>query len=156
MGLANLIFGGFAGIFGTSVTGTSLDYLDFWIMQIKKHTFLDFAERTDILATVLDCDVQDLGEALGFSRASLFAYRAGKVNITAKAWNKLEAAEIKAGIRQSLYETRIGDSVSATPNIVSQLDDESIVRRMEKLELEVAELKAVVLKIRNAVNFRSR
>lgn len=156
MGLANLIFGGFAGIFGTSVTGTSLGYLDFWIMQIKKHTFSDFVERTDILATVLECDVQDLTEVLGFSRASLFAYRAGKVNITAKAWNKLEAAEIKAGIRQSLYDTRISENVSVPPNIVREVDDESIVRRMEKLELEVAELRAVVLKIRNAVNFPSR
>lgn len=55
--------------------------------------------RTDALAVALGCDVQDLPEILGFSRASLFGYRSGKLNVSSKALAKLEAAELKAGIR---------------------------------------------------------
>ncbi len=54
--------------------------------------------RTDALAVRLGVHVQDLPESLGVSRASLFAYRAGKRPITSKAWRKLEAAERAAGI----------------------------------------------------------
>jgi len=152
----DLIFGGFSGILGTCVTGTSLGYLDFWTMQIKNQTFSDFVERTDSLADVLKCDVQDLTEILGFSRASLFAYRAGKVRITEKAWKKLEAAESKAGAGRGLYQTREGIAAPSSPNIVRESGDEGVIGRLERLELEVAELKALVLKIRNTVNLPGR
>jgi myosin-crossreactive antigen len=124
-------------------------------MQIKNQTFVDFAERTDSLASVLNCTVQDLTEILGFSRASLFAYRTGKVKISDKAWRKLADAESRAGKPPKLYETRIGQE--GTPSAIVQEKNESIlVQRVERLELELAELKAVVLKIRNAVNHRER
>jgi hypothetical protein len=70
-------------------------------MQGDKSTFLDFSRRTAELAAARGCDVQDLAAPngpLGFSRASLFAYRTGKAKITDKAWAKLAAAEREAGI----------------------------------------------------------
>jgi hypothetical protein len=62
-------------------------------MQGKFETSEDFLRRTDELAVRLGIGVQELPDLLGFSRASLFAYRAGKRPITAKAWLKLVAVE---------------------------------------------------------------
>ena len=41
---------------------------------------------------------------LGFSRASLFAYRKGKARITDKAWLRLEQAERAAGLSPTFAE----------------------------------------------------
>jgi len=67
-------------------------------VQTKNETSDDFLRRTDELAVSKRLHIDDLPDILGFSRASLYAYRAGKRSITRKAWLKLEAAERKAGV----------------------------------------------------------
>lgn len=74
------------------------------LMQPENWTFLDFSRRTDALAAKLSMDLGQLPEVLGFSRASLFAYRAGKAKITAKAWERLALAETESGIATSPVE----------------------------------------------------
>ena len=78
-------------------------------MQQKNETFRDFLRRTDALSVKIGCDIQQLPEKLGFSRASLFAYRSGTRPITGKAWRKLEAAEREAGMSQI---QNMGDVIS--------------------------------------------
>lgn len=63
--------------------------------------------RTDILASRLGINIQDLPDKIGIGRASLFCYRKGTREITAKTWLKLAAAEESAG----LCEKKAGDVV---------------------------------------------
>lgn len=115
---------------------------------------MDFVERTDVLARSLDCDVQDLTGLLGFSRASLFAYRSGKAQISAKAWAKLTEAEVKTLRKRGFaYPDEVAGSVSSR---VQEPADPPIQDRVDRLEAEIAELRAVVLKIRNAMNQERR
>lgn len=51
-------------------------------------------------------NVEDLPEVLDFSRASLFAYRSGRSKVSAKALAKLEAAEVRAGLREPASVTQ--------------------------------------------------
>ena len=67
-------------------------------VQEENETPRDFLRRTDALAVRLGIDIGDLPDLLGFSRASLFAYRTGKRPITGKAWEKLAQAERDAGL----------------------------------------------------------
>ena len=78
-------------------------------MQGKYQTFLDFSARTDALAAKLEVDVQDLPEVVGFSRASLFAYRAGKARISEKAWLKLQSAEEAAGLGPQRSDSTVAE-----------------------------------------------
>lgn len=73
-------------------------------MQLKKQTFLDFQRRTNTLTVKLGVRLGDLPEKIGISRASFFAYRAGKSPISTKAWHKLEFAERECGIVPPLHE----------------------------------------------------
>jgi hypothetical protein len=57
-----------------------------------------FLQRTDALASALDCYLRDLPAKIGISERSMFGYRAGKYPVTAKALRKLEAAERAAGV----------------------------------------------------------
>lgn len=70
--------------------------------QEENETSRNFLKRTDALAHALGCNVEDLIDRLGTSRASLFSYRTGKRPISSKAWRKLEAAERAAGIGAKL------------------------------------------------------
>jgi hypothetical protein len=65
---------------------------------------LQFLQRTDALASVLACNLNDLPEKIGISERSLYGYRVGKYPVTAKALRKLEASERAAGIRPSSDE----------------------------------------------------
>lgn len=115
-------------------------------MQQEKQTCLDFLTRTDLLAATLGCDVQALPELIGISRSSLFAYRSGKARITDKAWAKLRAAEVKAGLARRVYE--------AAPLPSSRLNEPGggdIECRVEILEREVQELKSVIRKFKAAL-----
>lgn len=78
-------------------------------MQPEKSTKLDFLRRTDALAAKLGYNLEELPAVLGFSRASLFAYRAGSAKITRKAWSRLALAETDAGIKTPLVERLTAD-----------------------------------------------
>lgn len=67
-------------------------------LAIQKRDLLDFEERTNRLAEKVGCRLEDLTELLGFSRASLFAYRSGRNKVSRKAWRSLEEAERRVGI----------------------------------------------------------
>ncbi|HSI08814.1 MAG TPA: hypothetical protein VK985_09485 [Rariglobus sp.] len=81
-------------------------------MQTKSESFGEFSARTDRLAAHLRVNLSELTDVIHLSNGMLFAYRKGKHPISTKAWSKLEAAELKAGIqaqpppRQSLAEMR--------------------------------------------------
>ena len=70
-------------------------------MQENNETPSDFLRRTDTLAARLRCNLDDLPEYLGISRASLYGYRKGHRAISGKSWRLLEAAEQAAGIEES-------------------------------------------------------
>ncbi|MDR1282213.1 MAG: hypothetical protein LBK99_15540 [Opitutaceae bacterium] len=58
----------------------------------------DFSDRTDALAHHLGIRIAELTDRLNLSRDSLMGYRTGRYPISAKAWRKLESAEMAAGI----------------------------------------------------------
>lgn len=88
-------------------------------MQEKCETPRDFLRRTDLLAARLGCSVQELPDKLGFSRASLFAYRAGKRTITPKAWLRLAEVEQKTFGRKSQQSE---DSLNQSQRMQSHRD----------------------------------
>jgi len=57
-----------------------------------------FSQRTDRLAEILGCNLNDLPGKIGISQRSLYGYRSGKYPVTAKALRKLNAAEVAAKI----------------------------------------------------------
>lgn len=59
-----------------------------------------FLNRTDALASKLRMTLRETCAFVGLSFGSFFGYRTGRVEISVKAWRKLEEAEIKAGINQ--------------------------------------------------------
>ena len=71
-------------------------------MQENISHFAHFcSKRTDRLADATGLNLQDLPEITGISRRMIFAYRKGDRPISAKAWAKLEMAEMKAGLDPS-------------------------------------------------------
>lgn len=94
-----------------------------------------FLQRTDALASVLACNLNDLPEKLGISERSLYGYRAGKYTVTAKALRKLEAAERKVGITQAPpgnAEPLENPKQSGIGEITSSLSDEVAPYRVTK------------------------
>lgn len=67
-------------------------------MQHKNCSHENFLQRTDALASALNCFLKDLPAKLQISERALYGYRAAKFPVTAKALRKLEAAERAAGI----------------------------------------------------------
>jgi hypothetical protein len=92
-------------------------------MQYNFCSPLQFLQRTDALASVLACNLNDLPAKIGISERSLYGYRAGKYPVTAKALRKLAAAEKAAGMHMqrkentqssaNLKDSDIGDSAHA-------------------------------------------
>jgi len=66
-------------------------------MQEEINNFLDFKKRTDLLAKKRKCNVEDLWEPMGLTRASFFNYR-NKPPKNREVWEKLQAFERKNGI----------------------------------------------------------
>lgn len=62
-------------------------------MQEEIRSSESFLERTDALAKRTGLPLRDLAKLIDISPASLFNYRAGKAEISTKAWAKLKAAE---------------------------------------------------------------
>lgn len=136
-------------------------------MQEEKWTYVDFSRRTDALAAQLRCDVGNLPEVLGFSRASLFAYRSGKARITPKAWNKLAKAERDAEIRvastkasgaltRRLAQTAeaMGTTEEERQALFEELQEREKMPIMEEilhLRDEVKRLRTVIKKVREAL-----
>ncbi len=114
-------------------------------MQEEKWTNLDFSSRTDVLASQLGCDVGGLPELLGFSRASLFAYRSGKARITAKAWAKLEAAERRAEASEASKKLL---SVHASEAEKAGGTEEERQARFEEADAPRAKLVAEIVRLR--------
>jgi hypothetical protein len=73
-------------------------------MQYNFCSPLQFLQRTDALASVLACNLNDLPAKIGISERSLYGYRAGKYPVTAKALRKLAAAEKAAGMHRQRNE----------------------------------------------------
>lgn len=71
-------------------------------MQEKSEKFLEFSERTEVLAKKAGLRLRDLPEKMNLSASMFHAYRSGKYPISPKAWNKLKAAEQAAGIYRNL------------------------------------------------------
>jgi hypothetical protein len=67
-------------------------------MQEKSEKFLEYSERTEVLAKLLHLNLSELPEKMGLSSSMFHAYRSGKYPISPKAWRKVEAAERAAGI----------------------------------------------------------
>jgi hypothetical protein len=76
------------------------------VVQDKNHSFIDFSERTEALAVALGKNVSELPVFIGISPSMLHSYRSGKLPISAKAWRKLEAAELKIVDSQTLKQTQ--------------------------------------------------
>lgn len=68
------------------------------MLQEKNRSNQEFSQRTDALAKRLGVALNDLHAHTGFSSRMLYAYRTEGGEISRKAWGKLLAAEIKAGI----------------------------------------------------------
>lgn len=96
-------------------------------MQANKQTFSDFTARTDELAARLNVRLGDLPAKLGMSRASLFAYRAGKTPISNKAWHKLLRTERETGISPPLAEQISAAKVEQKGELIASASLEEIL-----------------------------
>jgi hypothetical protein len=67
-------------------------------MQEKSERHSEFSERTEVLSRKIGVIISDLPRKIGVSNSMFHAYRSGNYPISAKAWRKLEAAELAAGI----------------------------------------------------------
>jgi polyhydroxyalkanoate synthesis regulator phasin len=130
-------------------------------MQAENWTCLDFSRRTDALAVQLGRDVGDLPEVLGFSRASLFAYRTGKARISGKAWLKLEQAERAAEIRTASNKAagaltrRLAQTAQATGTTEEEkqaLFEEWMDKEKMPMVEEIIHLRAEVKRLRRIVD----
>lgn len=117
-------------------------------MQGENHTFSDFLFRTNRLADRWGCDVQDLAERIGISRAMLFASRTGKVAISRKTWGKLEAAERAAGLGSVIYESDRPPPASK----VAEARADDVEARLARLEAEMKEMRSFVGAIKEGLN----
>lgn len=63
-------------------------------MQQQNWSSEEFSTRSDRLAKRLGGSLRDLAPRLGISQSALFAYRRGKIPITAKAWATLDRLEL--------------------------------------------------------------
>lgn len=95
------------------------------------------------MALALGRDVQELPPVLGFSRASLFAYRTGKARITTKAWAKLKAAELEAGIDGEEEETP-GSSRVKEDTAPVYVSPRELLARLDRMEAQLARIEAAV------------
>jgi hypothetical protein len=112
-------------------------------MSNENNPKIDFSRRTEALAAHLGIDLGDLPPLLGFSRASLFAYRSGKARITGKAWRKLEDLESRSGIRTTHIDPKLLKNLSerewfeyAKPLLDEANSSLGIARRAKELALE--------------------
>lgn len=69
--------------------------------QGKSENSALFSEKSEILARKLGVGLDALPERIGVSKDMFYAYRTGRYPISKKAWRKLEAAELAAGIREA-------------------------------------------------------
>ena len=89
----------------------------------------------------MGCQVQDLAERIGISRATLFAYRAGKAKVSDKSWGKLERAEASAGLRK-IYQTRPSSAVYIPRVAEMEVSPPlTVEERLARVERDLAELK---------------
>lgn len=105
-----------------------------------QHNFcspLQFLQRTDALASVLACNLNDLPEKIGISERSLYGYRVGKYPVTAKALRKLEIAERTAGILAAIAENAESSANPKDPGIgipaYAERDDSTTLREEHPL-----------------------
>lgn len=132
-------------------------------MQAKSESQLEFSGRTDRLAAALGLTVSELTKVLTLSNGMLFAYRSGKNPISDKAWEKLESAEIKAGLKKppddanprpgswgvierKAYAQRLRDQAIALDRLADEIDppaDEEAIERaaLAAIRSRTAELK---------------
>ena len=112
-------------------------------MQVQNQTFIEFTLRTDALATRMGLDLIDLPAVIGISKATLFACRSGKNEITGKTWRLLERAENDVPPPSS--HTQDADNECPT-DAHNELDDEvaalaemhaEMGRRLEKLRAKL-------------------
>lgn len=68
------------------------------MLQDKFRSKEEFSQRTDALAARLRVPLNKLKPYTGFSERMLYFYRKNPDKISKKAWGKLLAAEMKAGI----------------------------------------------------------
>jgi hypothetical protein len=66
--------------------------------QDKSENSALFSEKSEILARELGIGLDALPARIGISKDMFYAYRTGRYPISGKAWRKLEAAEIAAGL----------------------------------------------------------
>lgn len=66
--------------------------------QAKSENSTLFSEKSEILARELGIGLDALPARIGISKDMFYAYRTGRYPISGKAWRKLEAAEIAAGL----------------------------------------------------------
>jgi hypothetical protein len=74
-------------------------------LQEENQSTRAFSERTDRLAAKLGISLRALGPKVGISPAMLFAYRSGNQSVSRKAWGKIRAAEVEAGLAAPLPAT---------------------------------------------------
>ena len=105
-----------------------------------------FLERTDFLAAKLRVNVEELVEILGVSRSSLFGWRAGRREVSAKGWKKLEIAEGEAG----LLET--GNQDGANPAVDLEDAGNGLDIRLERMERQLAEMLPIMQEVRDLLD----
>lgn len=112
-------------------------------MQEENQNFSEYFERTRALAEKLGIPVVELPDHIGVSKAMLFAYRKGKYPISWKAWRKLEAAELAAGIgvsyeKQPEKSDRVEELPPAGPeSLAVPAECPAGIARLEELLLDV-------------------
>lgn len=106
-------------------------------MQQKNQSASEFSERTDKLSSQIGLSLRDLSGFVGVSQAMMFAYRAGSVPVSEKAWDKLKVAESKAtyGPKELASEQakEIGVRLQGGPNLVAkEATDEELVEAVDE------------------------
>lgn len=98
----------------------------------------DFLKRTDNLALRLRFNLTDLARHIDLSDGSFFGYRTGRVALSPKAWRKLEAAEIAAGISSS------HDPPAEIPEVILDQHVSGLEDRMARIEAALGRLTLAV------------
>jgi len=106
-------------------------------LQANNQTISEFIHRTDKLAVRMGMNLSDIPDAIGISKAMLYAYRNGKNRITQKVWAKLEAAEQAYGPPPTKEPEPAGETAPEPPEqrTETELIDllERIATALEKL-----------------------
>lgn len=107
-----------------------------------------FLARTDLLASTMRVNVEDLTEILGVSRSSLFGWRKGRRTVSSKAWRKLELAEREAGIDS------LAESEEANDEPDSEEADQVLEIRLQAMEKKMDEMMPILKEVRSLLSSR--